>query len=301
MSPEDYAVLELSSFQLHSIKIKPDIAVITNISPNHLDVHPDLADYVGAKRSIFLNQDSGCRLVLNLDNPTAASFAEDSRADVRFFSRRSSVRSGVFLSDGTIYSAENYAVRALLPASEVLLPGIHNVENYMAAFAAVYDVVDDENFRKVARAYRGVSHRLEFVRKINGVTYCNDSIASSPTRTIAGLRSFKLKPILIAGGHDKNIPFDDLGDEICRRVKALYLTGETAEKIRQAVVRSVEYDPAALPIYIFDDFTETVLAASAAAQEGDMVLLSPACSSFDKFKNFAERGETFRAIVNGLE
>ena len=155
--------------------------------------------------------------------------------------------------------------------------------------------------RAVAESFRGVAHRLEMIRTLRGVTYCNDSIASSPTRTIAGLHALRQKPILIAGGYDKHIPFDKLGDEICRHVKALLLTGFTAEKIYDAVTKSPLYDPKALPIRKIDDFREAVLAAAASAEEGDLVLLSPACASFDHFKNFVERGETFRSIVNELK
>ena len=188
-----------------------------------------------------------------------------------------------------------------MPETEILLPGMHNVENYMAAFAATVDMVPADAFRRVARAYKGVPHRLETVRVHNGVTYINDSIASSPTRTIAGLRSMRRKPILIAGGHDKNIPFDELGSEICLKTKALFLTGETAEKIEKAVKNSPEYLASPIPVTVMDDFRETVLAAGAFAKDGDIVLLSPACSSFDKFRNFVQRGDFFREIVNGLE
>ena len=187
-----------------------------------------------------------------------------------------------------------------MDSAEILIPGLHNVENYMAAFAATDGIVPDECCRKVARTFPGVAHRLERIRTLRGVTYCNDSIASSPTRTIAGLHALKQKPILIAGGYDKHIPFDQLGDEICLHVKELFLTGFTAEKIFQAVTASRYYDSEALPIHRCEDFRETVLAASAAAREGDMVLLSPACASFDHFRNFAERGRTFKSIIMDL-
>lgn len=301
MRPDDFAVLELSSFQLHSMFCAPDVAVITNVSPNHLDVHPSYEDYIAAKKQIFLNQRPGSRLVLNQDNSITTDFAKEARGQVLFFSRRGSVANGVFSKDGTLYAARDYEVEAILPETEILLPGKHNVENYCAAFAATLGLVSTDVYRTVARNYKGVAHRLERVRVHKGVTYINDSIASSPTRTIAGLRSFEKKPILIAGGYDKQIPFDDLGDEIAQRVKALYLTGFTAEKIKAAVERSVYYDPMRLPITVMDDFRETILAASAAAREGDTVLLSPACSSFDKFRNFAHRGDTFRQIVSELE
>ena len=301
ISPDDWVVLELSSFQLHSMKCCPDVAVITNISPNHLDVHPSYEDYIDAKRSIFRLQNSSCRLVLNLDNDITKGFADVAKSDVRFFSRRQPVTNGVFLKDGMIYASNECEVRSILPQTEIRIPGAHNVENYMAAFAATEGIVSDSSFRSVAHEFAGVRHRLEIIRKLNGVTYCNDSIASSPTRTIAGLRSFNKKVILIAGGYDKHIPFDQLGDEICRHVKALFLTGFTSGKIREAVSNSIEYSPNELPIYEIDDFREAVLAAHAYSREGDIVLLSPACASFDKFKNFAQRGDTFRDIILGLE
>lgn len=302
MKPEDFAVLELSSFQLHSMKCKPNVAVITNISPNHLDVHPNLEDYVNAKKSIFLGQDENDRLVLNADDPYTPEFLADAKAEKLFFSHEHSVQSGCFTVDELIYSARNYEVHEIMPSAGILIPGLHNVDNYMTAYAATEGYITDSVFRKVARTFPGVPHRIELVRERGGVKFYNDSIASSPTRTIAGLRCFnKVKPILIAGGHDKHIPFDDLGTEIVARVKALYLTGETAERIRDAVLNTPGYNRLTLPIYIIDDFREAVLSAADSASDGDVVILSPACSSFDKFKNFVERGNTFRGIVLGME
>lgn len=302
MQPEDFAVLELSSFQLHSMKCKPSIAVITNISPNHLDVHPDLDDYIGAKRNIFLNQDENDLLVLNADDPCTPDFARDAKACLRYFSHLHSVQSGCFSVEELIYSARNYEVQELMPSAGILIPGLHNVDNYMAAYAATDGLITDSAFRKVARSFPGVAHRIELVRELGGVRFYNDSIASSPTRTVAGLRCFtKTKPILIAGGHDKHVPFEDLGTEIVERVKALFLTGETAERIRDTVVNTPGYNRLTLPIHIIDDFRDAVLAAADSAVEGDVVILSPACSSFDKFKNFVERGNTFRGIILGLE
>ncbi|MEG1908280.1 MAG: UDP-N-acetylmuramoyl-L-alanine--D-glutamate ligase [Oscillospiraceae bacterium] len=302
MQKDDFAVLELSSFQLHSMKCKPETAVITNISPNHLDVHPSIEDYVDAKCNIFRLQDKCDRLVLNADDPQTKSFAAEAKSDIRYFSRKHSVQSGSFCVDELIYSARNYEVQELMPASGILIPGAHNIDNYMAAYAATDGYISDSVFRHVARTFPGVPHRIELVRVRNGVKFYNDSIASSPTRTIAGLRCFtKSKPILIAGGHDKHIPFETLGQEIVERVKALYLTGETAERIKQAVMNAPGYNRLTLPIIIIDDFREAVLAAASAAEENDIVILSPACSSFDKFKNFVERGNTFRSIVLGLE
>ena len=297
MRADDIAVLELSSFQLHSINIRPDVAVVTNVSPNHLDKHTDYDDYVNAKRRIFAMQTPEDVLVVNADNAYTARFGEEAKSHVRLFSRRETVRDGVFCRDGTIYRSRGYEVESIIPVTEIRIPGVHNVENYMAAFAAVDGMVSAEVCRSVARAYGGVRHRLEFIRELNGVTYINDSIATSPTRTIAGLRAMRTKPILIAGGHDKHVSFDTLGDEIAERVKALYLTGDTAEQIAAAVKHSVFYDPSRLPVRILPDLRSAVEAARDASIPGDIVLLSPACSSFDRFTNFAERGDKFRDIV----
>lgn len=294
---DDVAVLELSSFQLHSMKCRPDVAVITNLSPNHLDVHPSFEDYANAKKNIFLLQGRDCRLVLNLDNAYTAACASEAVSEVIWFSRERVPEHGYSYHDEAIYRGD---VR-FLEGRDILIPGMHNVENYMAAFAATDGLVSPETCRKIATTFGGVEHRIELIRTLRGVRYYNDSIASSPTRTIAGLRSFDQKLILIAGGHDKLVPFDLLAEEIVQRVKALFLVGETAEKIRSAVVSAPGYDASALPVTVMDDFRETVKAAAASAGEGDIVILSPACSSFDRFKNFAERGNTFRRIVEELK
>ena len=299
--PDDIAVLELSSFQLHSIDMRPNVAVVTNVSPNHLDKHPDFDDYVNAKRQIFANQTAEDVLVVNSDNAFTARFGEEAHSRVLRFSRKETLKNGVFCRNGMIYRSRGYEVESIIPASEILLPGVHNVENYMAAFAAVDEIVSPELCRAVARSYGGVTHRLELIRKLGGVSYINDSIATSPTRTIAGLRAMRAKPILIAGGHDKHVSFDGLADEICERVRALFLTGDTAEQIAIAVRRSVFYDPMRLPIKIVPDLTTAVLSAREMAVPGDIVLLSPACSSFDRFRNFAERGDKFREIVMGFK
>ena len=295
MDVNDIVVLELSSFQLHSMNCCPDVAVVTNVSPNHLDVHPDYEDYICAKKNIFLKQDSGKRVVLNLDNAITADFAKESNAEIRWFSRQSLVAEGYCCRDGMIYrNGEPF-----MDVSEILLPGTHNIENMMAAFGATDGLVDRDACLQVARNFAGVAHRIELVREVRGVKYYNDSIASSPTRTIAGLRSFDQKVILLAGGRDKHVPFDGLAQEIQQRVKALYLTGEAAEQIHQAVIAAAPAD-GGVPVYRYEDFKENVLAAAAAAEEGDIVILSPACTSFDRFRNFAERGNTFKEIVQSL-
>jgi len=298
--PDHVCVLELSSFQLMTMERSPRVAVVTNLSPNHLDYHRDMAEYVSAKTNIFTHQGPGDTLVLNLDNAPTAALAQDARGEVRWFSRREAVANGVYLRDGEIVEAASGAARTVLDRDDILLPGDHNVENYMAAIAAVRGLVPDEVIRQVARTFPGVEHRIERVRVKDGVTFYNDSIASSPTRTIAGLKSFRQKVILIAGGYDKHIPFDVLGPEVCEHVKALVLTGATAGKIRAAVENAPGYDPAALPIWEIDDFEAAVKQAAAIAEAGDIVTLSPACASFDKFKNFAQRGDRYKEIVNSL-
>ena len=296
MAASDIAVLELSSFQLHSMKCCPDVAVVTNISPNHLDVHPDFNDYVGAKRNVFLGQTEIGRLVLNAGQEMSALFANEARAQKTFFSMRE--RSGVefFFCDGAIWGNG----QKIIHEAEILLPGRHNIENLLAAFAAVQGFADFETCAKVARSFGGVSHRIEFVRKCGGVSFYNDSIASSPTRAIAALKTFPQKVILIAGGHDKNVPYDDFAAEIIKGVRALFLTGEAAEKISAAVVAREDFSATELPVFRFEGFTECVKAAAEFSEDGDIVILSPACSSFDFFKNFEQRGNLFKEIVRKL-
>jgi len=300
MAEDDIAVLELSSFQLMTMRRSPDIAVMTNLAPNHLDMHRGMEEYVAAKKNIFLHQKPDGVLVLNADNEITASFIPEARGEVRLFSRRTLLGNGVYSQNGTIYDALPSGDVPILEAEEIRLPGLHNVENFMAAFAAVRGLVPYETMAEVARTFSGVPHRIELVREKDGVRYYNDSIASSPSRTRAGLLSFEQKVILIAGGKDKGVPFDELGELIASRVKKLVLTGLTAEKIRDAVVNAKSYE-GSLPIYVVEDFREAVEKAASIAETGDIVILSPACTSFDRFKNFEERGNFFRQIVNELE
>ena len=292
MQPSDFAVVELSSFQLMDMKRSPARAVITNLAPNHLDIHKDMAEYVQAKTNIFRYQDESGILILNADNPITAAFRGNGKT--LFFSRQK--EADVCLADGVICRHGE----KVLKTSEILIPGVHNVENYMAAIAMVDGLVSDETIRQVARTFGGVEHRIELVRVKDGVRFYNDSIASSPSRTIAGLRSFPEKVILIAGGYDKHIPYDVLGPEICAHVKKLFLGGATGEKIRQAVISCPEYDPKALEITDCGSFEPAVRAAAAAAKAGDVVLMSPASAAFDQFKNFMVRGDFYKKLVKEL-
>ena len=286
MTADDVAVVELSSFQLLDMRRSPHIAVVTNLAPNHLDVHKDMAEYVEAKTNIFHFQQPGDVLILNADNAITNGFEGPGRT-VKF-SR--SGKAECCLEGDTICVDG----RPVLACGDILLPGVHNVENYMAAILAVQGLVDDESIRKVAAEFGGVRHRIELVRVVNGVRYYNDSIASSPSRTISGLNSFEEKVILIAGGYDKHIPFDELAPVICKKVKKLFLNGATAAAIRDAVEGCEGEKP---EIAEFTDLDGAITAAAAAAQPGDVVLLSPASASFDQFKNFEIRGDYFRSRV----
>lgn len=300
MSKDDICVLELSSFQLMTMTKSPDIAVVTNLAPNHLDIHKDMDEYVWAKKNIFTHQRPDGVLVLNADNAITASFMDETRGELRTFSRKMHIDSGACLVGGNLTLTESGIARTVVPADEVFLPGLHNIENFLAAFAAVKDFVPVNVMAEVARNFTGVEHRIEFVRRLKGASFYNDSIASSPSRTMAGLRAFDQKLILIAGGKDKGVPFDELAEEIIRRVKTLVVTGATAETIENCVRTSDNYHGEPL-IIREDDFRAAVIAAANAAGEGDVVILSPACTSFDRFKNFAQRGKYFKEIVNSLE
>ncbi len=301
MKPDDLVVLELSSFQLHSMVCRPNVAVITNLTPNHLDKHKDFQDYIDAKRAIFERQSPEDLLVLNRDDAHSAYYASFAKSRLRWFSDRQPVNNGAVCENGVIYRVRDGVKTEIMRTDDILLPGAHNVLNYLAAFAATEGLVSPDVCREVAMSFRGVEHRLERVRVRRGVTYINDSIASSPTRTIAGLRALKTKPIILVGGYDKHIPFDPLGDELCLRAKHAILCGATAEKIRDAILASPNYPGSGIRFDIIDDFAEAVHAASDLAEEGDIVILSPACASFDRFKDFAERGRTFKKLVMELE
>ena len=293
MESGDFAVVELSSFQLMDMKRSPHIAVITNLAPNHLDMHKDMAEYVDAKKNIFRFQSSEDLLVLNADNEITSTFLGN--GITRFFSRQGK-SAHVVLQDGIIYRGG----KEVLNTADILLPGVHNIENYMAAIAMVEDLVEDGVIRQVARSFGGVEHRIELVRVKDGVRFYNDSIASSPTRTIAGLRSFPEKVLLIAGGYDKHIPYDVLGPEICAHVKKLFVNGATAQLIRDAVEQSAQYQPGCPEIVDCGDFETAVREAAAAAQAGDVVLMSPASAAFDQFKNFMVRGNYFKKLIMEL-
>ena len=302
VTPDAVAVVELSSFQLISMRTSPKVAVVTNVTPNHLDHHKDMQEYVDAKRNILLWQVPPCRAVLGFENDITRAMQSDCKGEQVWFTRLHETDNGAFLraEDDTLCYAENGVVTPIMPRADIKLRGLHNVENLLAAIAAVWGRVPVEAMRQVGSTFTGVEHRIEPVRVLDGVTYYNDSIASSPTRTIAGLRSFDRKIILIAGGYDKKIPNEPLAPEIIAHVKVLVLMGATAPRIEKAVREHPDFGAASLEILHADGMRHAVELARAAAKPGDIVSLSPASASFDLYPNFEVRGRDYKAIVNSL-
>ena len=294
MKPADYAVVELSSFQLMDMERSAQRAVITNLAPNHLDVHKDMEEYVEAKKNIYKFQNKEGILILNWDNELTKALRGNGKT--RFFARLNKTDNGVCL-EGNMICRDGVPV---LDKKDILLPGEHNVENYMTAILAVEGLVEDNVIRHVAKTFGGVEHRIELVRIKDGVRFYNDSIASSPSRTIAGLKSFPEKVLLIAGGYDKQIPYDVLGPEICEHVKTLFVNGATGPLIRKATEQAPEYKMGCPHIVDCENFADAVAKAAAEAKEGDVVLMSPASAAFDQFKNFMERGKTFKKLIMEL-
>lgn len=300
MVPEDMVVVELSSFQLMTMEQSPNVAVFTNLSPNHLDYHHTMEEYTRAKKNIYLHQSKNDRAVFNYDNDITRQLAQEAPGKVMLFSRKDTLEEGVYLRDNTIWLTNDMGSREVLPLADIVIPGVHNIENYMAAIAAVDGLVPDKCVRAVAKRFTGVEHRIELVRELDGVKYYNDSIGTSPTRTMACLASFDQKLIIIAGGYDKGVPFTQLGAEMVKKVKRLVLCGATAPAIRKAVEEAPGFADSGMELVETKTLDEAVQAARAGAVPGDVVVLSPACAAFDQFKNFMERGKYFKQLVNAL-
>lgn len=291
ISDSDYAVVELSSFQLMKLSESPDVAVVTNVAPNHLDWHTDMNEYVSAKKRIFEFQNEESVLVLNLDDEYCRSFVNEARGEVRTISGNN--------FDGMIYFDESGIVSKecgkLVNDSDIRIVGRHNRYNYSAAYSAVKHLVSSETLVRVAREFGGVEHRIEFVREINGVKFYNSSIDSSPSRTTACVNAFNSPLIVICGGYDKNIPYEPLGALFADKVKYAVLCGATASKIA-SVLDAVGYDK----YEVVNNFESAVSVAAEHSESGDNIVLSPASASFDMFRNFEERGNRFKSIVNSL-
>ena len=305
MTERDFAVVELSSFQLQAATRSPHVSVITNVTPNHLNWHTGMEEYTYAKTNVFRH--APCRrVVLNAENDITAELGKDVDIPITYFSsvKESHTEftlkdgdSAVYVRDGKIYLWSEGTEREIMQAAQLLLRGRHNLENLMAAISLTFEYASAESVREVATTFTGVKHRMEPVRVSGGVTYYDSSIDSTPVRTAAVLSAMPIKPIVICGGYDKRIPFEPLADAICEYAKAVVLTGATAGKILTALSKKADVQEGRMPIYMQPDFTEAVKLACTVAQPGDAVLLSPACASFDAFKNFEERGMAFRAII----
>ena len=300
MKPEDIIVLELSSFQLMTIKTSPNIAVITNVTPNHLDIHKTYNEYIEAKANIFKNQKEEDTLVLNYDNEITRNFSKIAPGKVIYFSSKEKIENGIIYDDGIIKSCEDGLRRHILKLKDTTLRGTHNAENICAAIAATKGLVEIEDQVKAIKNFKGVPHRLEFVRELNGNKWYNDSIATSPTRTIAGLNSFDEEIVLIAGGYDKHLDYEPIAEPILNKVKTLILTGQTAEKIFGAVKQKKEEQNKSIDMYKVNNLEEAVQKAKEQAKPNQIILFSPASASFDSFKNFEERGEKFKELVRKL-
>lgn len=294
MDSTSFAIVELSSFQLQTMTHSPSIAVITNISPNHLDYHTDMNEYIESKKNIFRFQKPHGRLVLNASNDITRAMKKEANesTEVVMFCDPDRIHE----ENGIIYAG----TKPFLRIDDILIPGHHNVENYMAMIAALYDIVSPSTVTELARTFGGVEHRCELVRELDGVKYYNSSIDSSPTRTCAALSSFKQKLIVICGGYDKHIPFEPLAGPLCEKARAVILTGATAGKIKDAIISSPNYSKGNPEIIEIPDFQDAVNTARNISFPGDIVLLSPACASFDAFPNFEARGNTFKKIVNNF-
>lgn len=293
---EDKVVLELSSFQLMTMDCPVDIAIVTNVTPNHLDMHKDMEEYVEAKKNVFKYQDESGILIINDENYITKTLDKEAKGKVYRFSSVKTEGEDAYYKDGALYLED----KEVCKKENIIIKGMHNVENYLAAFLAVKDDVKIETMKKVAETFGGVEHRCEFVRELDGVSYYNDSIASSPTRTVAGLKAFEKPVILLAGGYDKKIPFEPLANEGYEKIKALVLFGLTKYKIEDAFKKLEEEKNISIPIYIVETLEDAVNKAREISEDGDKVTLSPACASFDMFKNFMIRGNKFKELVNNL-
>jgi len=310
MTENDYAVIELSSFQLHTMTISPEVSVITNVTPNHLDYHTSMDEYTEAKANVFRYQKPGASLILNAENEVTSSMRSRANSDVKTVMFNSDTEDGWHFDEKKLYRGNS----VILERSGILLPGRHNAENYSAALAAVSAALelhglalDIDIVKNIAATFPGVEHRLEFVRELNGVRFYNGSIDSSPTRTLAALSAFTTDPdntvkvVVICGGYDKHIPYEPLVPGLCRYTKTAVLTGATGPKIKAALDSYTPENGEVKPVVIEeDDFDSAVKAAYNAAQPGDIVLLSPASASFDRFRDFDHRGKHFKALVNSL-
>ena len=300
IKPEDIIVLELSSFQLMGMEISPEIAAITNITPNHLNIHKDYQEYIDAKKSIFLNQSEKGILVLNADNEITANFKKEANGKVIFFSSTKKLEDGFIVEDGIIKECNEGIRRHIIETKDLKLKGVHNYQNICTALALTKTLVDTDKAIETIKDFAGVPHRLELVRNLDGVEWYNDSASTSPTRGISALNAINKEIILIAGGADKNLDYTPIAKPIIEKVKKLILIGQTATKIYDAVKKELENQGKKLDIYMCDSLKQSIDLAKRLSRPGQVVLFSPASTSFDMFKDMYDRGDKFRDEVNKL-
>ena len=298
--PEDIIVLELSSFQLMEMDVSPSISAITNITPNHLNVHKDYDEYIEAKKNIFMHQDEDGILVLNADNEVTKDLKTEANGKVIFFSSKQKLDNGYIVDDGIIKECQDGIRKHLIDTKDVKLKGMHNYENICAVLAITKTLVDTDKAIETIKEFTGVHHRLELVRVLDGVEWYNDSASTTPTRGISALNAINKEIILIAGGADKNLDYTPIAKPIVEKVKRLILIGQTATKIFDAVKRELEVQNKELDIHMCATFKESIELARRLAKPDDVVLFSPASTSFDMFKDMYDRGDQFRDEVNKL-
>ena len=300
ITPQDIVVLELSSFQLMGMEVSPQIAVITNITPNHLNIHKDYQEYIDAKKNIFKYQNEDGLLVLNYDNEITKECAKEANGKVIFFSSKTKLDNGYIVDEDVIKECDDKVRKHILNTEDVILRGNHNYQNIATVIATTSSLVDIETAVKAIKEFKPVEHRIEFVEEVDGVKWYNDSASSSPSRTLSGINAFKEDIVLIAGGYDKNLDYTPLAKPIVDKVKTLILIGQTSGKIYEVVKNELEEENKHLDIYMCETLEETIPIAKKNASKGDVVLFSPASASFDMFKNFADRGNKFKELVRKM-
>lgn len=303
IEPSDKVVMELSSFQLEVLHRSPHIAAVLNLSPNHLDRHASLEDYLSAKANIVRFQSHHDYAILNADQPLTRELMSTCSGRVVPFSREQELDEGAFLTEGRISLRWGGRESEVCHVSDVRLLGQHNLENVLAACAvAIVAGAGTDAMRRAVTSFTGVEHRLELVEEIAGVRYYDDSIATSPDRAMAALNSFAEPIVLLAGGREKHLPLEELARLIVRKAKSLILFGESALLLKEAVVEAQrEEGGQTIPIYRSSSLADAVQTAARMAKAGDIVLLSPACTSFDMYRDFAARGEHFKTLVRELQ
>ena len=292
--------MELSSFQLMGMEVSPNISVITNITPNHLNVHKDYEEYIEAKKNIFKYQDRDGIVILNYDNEITRNCSAEVKGKVIFFSSKEKLDNGYIVDDDVIKECDDKLRKHIVGTKELTIRGKHNYENICAAIAATKTLVDISTAIEVIKTFPGVEHRIEFVKEINGVKWYNDSASSTPSRTISGLNAFDEEIVLIAGGADKNLDYTPIAKPILDKVKTLILMGQTSGKIFDSVKAEEENENKEINIYMVNSLSQAVILAKRYSVPGQVVLFSPASTSFDMFKNMYDRGHQFKDIVNKM-